>query len=510
VNPDPFLARGNRVSAVLGLAALSFCAAGAHASPLELLSRIALHPSDPNIIVLSYEEGGQGLLYSRDGGQHFALRCGGSINPSFTHNGRPIALGGDGRLLIGFFTGMTQDDGSGCGWNEPMAALSGVQVADFAPHPADPRVTFLATANPSQGQRTGVFRRDADGSIESIGVSDTGSSGSAEFYATRLAVVALPGGGLRFYESGGRAISADEFVPVLRSSDDLAATWTSHVVSGIDAGRLLLLAVDPTHPDRLLLGIDREQGPDEVLYSPDGGATSTPYLEPFDLGGASVAPDGRWWVADRGGANELSEPGALWSGASFGAAPEKLAGYGVRCLAYRPDDDRLFACRRSEFGTISAHGEFMLRMRFTDVEDFVACPGEDLALTCKEQLCKNWCGPLQFSESPLCDAYDDETPLCGVAARGYARAMTGPGPAESTAPPNGAAVAGSAPGPPGPAAGCQLGSLAARAAGRSTPARLLLALAAALYIGRRQLRFRRHRGTRSAPDCCNRPRTAGH
>src|SRR6185295_13332331 len=95
------------VAALAGLTALLAGALSAEASPLELLSRIALHPSDPNLIALSYEEGGQGLLYSRDGGQHFALRCGSSISSSFTNGGHPMAFGGDGRLLIGFFTGMS-------------------------------------------------------------------------------------------------------------------------------------------------------------------------------------------------------------------------------------------------------------------------------------------------------------------------------------------------------------------------------------------------------------------
>jgi hypothetical protein len=110
-------------------------------------------------------------------------------------------------------------------------------------------------------------------------------------------------------------------------------------------------------------------------------------------------------------------------------------------------------------------------MRFDDIAEFVSCPGEDLALGCQQQLCKNWCGPLHFAEAPLCDAYDDESPLCGVAARGYGRPLPASArPAEDLAAANAAPPpsSGATPAAPttntpiarGAAAGCQIGAVA--------------------------------------------------
>src|SRR6185295_7273909 len=122
-----------------------------------------------------------------------------------------------------------------------------------------------------------------------------------------------------------------------------------------------------------------------------------------------------------------------------------------------------------------------------------------------QQLCKNWCGPLHFADAPLCDAYDEQSPLCGVAARAYGRLGTPAGSAAAgaaagqTEPPPGvlpgAAPAPSTPSAEEPAAGCQIGAPGATAPPASSErARVLLAASGLLYAARGRRRSRRWRG----------------
>ncbi|HTV19813.1 MAG TPA: hypothetical protein VMG12_14105 [Polyangiaceae bacterium] len=403
-------------------------ASAAQAAPPEVFSEIALHPTDRTRIVLSYVQGGQGLLFSNDGGLTFSLRCGAAVSSSFTKSRAPLWQTSDGEALLGTFEGLVHGRSDGCGFGMDEA-LTGLQVADFARDPRDASVTYLATANATDGQVTGLVRLGADGMLTPLGSNDTASATSGNDGAglgasmNRLAVAVRPDGGLRFYASALRADAEGNYYPIIRHSDDDGASWTSFDVAGADGARVVLVGVDPTNADRVAIALSRDSANDSVLVSADAGQSFEPQLDIFELGASSVSPDGRLWVGDAGGESEYSQPGGLYRFDDFGAAPQKLATMPVRCLAYRADPEEMFACQRNAFGRVDpTTGAFTRLSSLTDVKGFVACEGEALAPVCKPQLCDNWCGVLHYASAPLCDAYSEVNPLCGPAARGYGQA----------------------------------------------------------------------------------------
>jgi hypothetical protein len=393
-------------------------------------------------------------------------------------------------VLLGTFGGLVRGGADGCGFADDTE-IAGVQVADVAPHPSDPALTFLVTANPLDGARTGLVRRNADGSFSALGASD--GPEHAGIAMNRLAIVALPDGRLRFVASALAEDTSGEPRALVRYSDDEGATWQEHDVDAAGA-RLVLLGVDPTAPERFAVVLSRDGANDDVLISRDAGQSFEPVLELFELGAAAVAADGTLWVGDAGGDAEYSQPGGLYRFDDFSAAPHKLATYPVRCLAHRALDDSLFGCQRSTFGRIDPEsGEFAASAGFTSVAAFVACGDEALASVCQPQLCDNWCGVLHYANAPLCDAYAEQNPLCGPAARGYGQAYASAGapPASSTMAPTSASAAASSDAEP--AAACQIG------AGRRGPAPAALLASLLLALG---VRRRPTRASAAAPRSC--------
>lgn len=407
----------------LACGALVALASQAEAAPPEVFSELALHPTDPNRMVLAYVWGGQGLLFSNDGGRSFSLRCGAAVSSSFTKSRSPLLVTADGETLLGTFSGLVRGGSDGCGFGD-AEDLTGFRVSDFAPHPSDPGVTFLATVNASDGRASDLVRRNADGTYIALGpVHQAGDAGAAEspgVSMNRLRVVARAGGGLRFYASALAADGAGNYRPIIRHSDDQGASWASFDVAGAERARVLLIGVDPTDPERIAVALQRDGAPDTVLVSSDAGQSFEQRIELYELGASSVAPDGRLWVGDAGGEAEYSQPGGLYLLDDFLAPARKLATYPVRCLGFRALDGALFGCKRSEFGRVDpASGEFTTRTSLTQIGGFVSCGDEALAPICKPQLCENWCGVLHYASAPLCDAYDEVNPLCGPSARGY-------------------------------------------------------------------------------------------
>jgi hypothetical protein len=67
--------------------------APAATAPVEQFAAIATCPGAPDAIALSYDNGGQGLLVSGDGGTTFQLICSAAMTESF-RAGSPIAVTG--------------------------------------------------------------------------------------------------------------------------------------------------------------------------------------------------------------------------------------------------------------------------------------------------------------------------------------------------------------------------------------------------------------------------------
>lgn len=392
----------------------------AQAAPPEVLAELALHPADPDRMVLSYRGGGQGLLFSQDGGQSFQLRCGAAISDAFTQRRAPLHVTSDGVALLGTFQGLVRGGSNGCGF-ELDSSLSGLQVADFASHPGDPMVTFAATANSASGQPTGLVRLGAGGLLELPAEEE----GTAQPSITRLRAVARPNGPPRVYASAIAPVGNGDYYPLIQYTDDLGSTWIRHEVEGAGDARVVLVAADPTDADTIAIALLRDAAPDLLWVSQDAGRTFEPRLELTALGASSVAPDGRLWLGDSGGDTEYSAPGGLYVLDDFLSPARQLTPLRVQCLGYRALDGALFACTRHEFGRVeTATGQFSVLSSLRQITGFVECGEEQLAPLCQPQLCNNWCGVLHYADAPLCDAYDEVDPLCGPAARAYGQPAT--------------------------------------------------------------------------------------
>ena len=416
----------------------------AHAGPVEQLIELTFQPGAPDTMTLRYQNGGDGMFYSRDGGSSFALACTSLIDPTLTRGG-PITLTGDGKTLMGMFDGMWQDDGTGCSWSK-VPQFEGLWITDFATDPTDPSVTYAISSNGGMGKLNGIFRRDAGGNWTDVGTKE-------EMLIGRIIAVTA-GGKLRFYESAVKGMNTNdaglgEPNYVLRSSDDGGATWEEHVY-GSPGGdiSLLLQAVDPTNPDRIVISLHSESVDDQLLVSSDKGATFSEYLTLTDIGGVAFAPDGRIWIGDKGSTTDLNASTGLFAAASLDKPAQKIADYVVQCLAYEPTSSTLYACQHWFLGKVdTSTGEFNSIFKLTEAQGFLSCPGQDMAATCKTQLCSAYCGAGHFAQAPLCTAYD-EPGFCGpsvspeMGGTGGAAAPGGTGGMGGT---GGAGVAGTGP-----------------------------------------------------------------
>ena len=375
--------------------------------------QVALHPSDPDVMVLRYQYGGEGLFYTNDGGERWRMLCGSAIDPGLRRGGQS-AIAGDGTVVMGVFEGMWQDDGAGCGWSK-VAAAEGTWVSDITQHPVESGILLAATAASGAGIVNGILRRDADGTWTEVGTRE-------ELLITRLRAVATADG-VRFYESvinGQKPVTIDgmeAMVPnyIVRSSDDEGQTWAefpANVEAAAGVG-FRLLAVDPTQPDRIIGVINRAELQDTIMVSEDRGENFSNYIEIGEIGGIALAPDGRVWIADAGSASSPGVNGGIWHAATLDETPAKMTDdFPVNCLAYQPTNDVLYACQRVTFGRVDlSNGTFEASFVPQELAEFVTCEGMDMAAICETQLCSAYCGLGHFAQAPMCCAYDGE--YCG-------------------------------------------------------------------------------------------------
>ncbi len=385
------------------------------ADPVEVLSQFAVDPAHPDVRVLRYDYGGGGLVFSRDGGASWQLMCATGLMPAGGDSapalGR-VAFDGEGHLYIATFGALLRDDATGCAWSTD-GPFDGKWVSDVTPHPSDPTVVFAITSTGGEGQTNGVYRRDADGSWEALGTQEA-------ILISRLHVVDLGGGALRFYVGGvnGTLGTAPNEKPnyVIRVSDDLGETWTEHAFGETD-GNLRLEAIDPTNPDRLVVVIDHESSSgvavalDQIMVSDDQGATFSEWAGAVSFGGLAFAPDGRVWFGDGGDPAVSSGDKGLYFAASLDAVPAQVNGdLQVTCVDYVEAADELFVCSKFSAGTADLDtGEVTDQFSFNEVEDFVACADKDVCAACARQLLGNWCGGItHFPESKVCCCYNPE------------------------------------------------------------------------------------------------------
>ena len=393
-------------SSTLRASAIALLVAGAaHAGPVEQLLQFAQHPTDPNVMMLRYQNGGDGFFRSDDGGETWRLLCNDAIDPAMRSGGRArFGITSDGTILMGVTSGLYVGEGGGCRWTK-VVEFDGIWVSDIVIDPTDPQVAFAATSLNAAGITNGIWRRDPNGAWSEIGTRE-------ELLVFRLRAVATPNG-VRFYEDVLRGTGMPMLLPVFRVSDDEGQSWDEFPVDSTYESRLRLEAVDPSAPDRIVASVIRDGEADSVLVSVDRGETFTEYMTVTEFGGIAFAPDGRVWIGDQGNSGSPGAPVGVWYAPSLDASPEQLSDVGVWCLAHG-GGDILYGCERWSFGAIdTTSGALTKSFTMLDVEDFVTCDGVDMAAVCKAQLCADYCGPGHFAQAPLCCAYDD--PYCGPA-----------------------------------------------------------------------------------------------
>ena len=385
-----------RTVLVVALAVVLWGAERASADAIEQLVQLARHPTDPRTFAIRYRYGGEGLVVTHDGGEHFALLCSSAIDPRQARQGT-LAIAADGTTFLGVFKGLFQDDGKGCGWHlEP--SLNGHWVSDLVHDPIDPDTLCLTTASGGEGVKNGVYRRSTGS-----GWAPVGTQGAA--IITRLHVVRVDGG-RRFYQSVLRGTSpadSDGESPqpdyVVRHSDDNGETWTAHAFGPTD-GTLRLQGVDPSDPDRLVATLSYLDQGSEVLVSEDRGETWSAWLRLGAFGGLAFAPDGRVWIGDAGNLRAPLSQGLFYA-ESLVAEPNLLTdAYPVSCLGF-VDEGLLLACQRFAAGHVStADGSFQETFRFDKLERFIQCDGT-LASGCERLYCR----PSHFPNAPACEPY---------------------------------------------------------------------------------------------------------
>lgn len=411
---------------LLALSACLLTSSVVQAGRVEEIVQLAVHPSDPQVMVLRYEYAGDGLLYTKDGGRTFKLVCGSSVIDPVVDSGTlqklgPIGVGGDGKVLIGVFSGLFSDDTNGCFWSR-SDMVTGRWVTDIVPHPSNGDVTFLVTSNGGDVEN-GIIRRNSDGSFTDLGAKKA-------MLINRLRVVELPGGGLRFYESvvlGQIIVTLDGGVMTtkpnyaIRVSDDEGNTWIEHELGILD-GPMRLEAVDPMNPDRIVISVSRDRDlttntplPDSVLVSSDQGETFEEWTTVTQFGGITFAPDGRVWLGDGGDSSTPDAPRGIKHAPSLDVEPEVLTSdFPATCVHYTGDD--LFVCQRFAFGRLSVEdGTYTKALELSKLESLNECEGVDITATCRQQMCTGYCGTGHFASAPMCQAAYNSTEDRGCA-----------------------------------------------------------------------------------------------
>lgn len=403
------------------------------AGPPEWLSDVAIHPSDPSVIALRYENALGGMMFSTDGGKTFRVRPALTFTKYGLRENVPLLLTKDGSVVLGTTEGLLRTTAQGC---DPKNESGGESwIGGLALHPKDPAVAFFVTGDGFGTQRAGLWRRDAAGAASPLGANDSASLSVTGLLAVAHATATEQ---VRLVESAARvggAAGSPMTTWVLRYSDDLGATWTEKVVPGTGTARLL--AVDPQDPKRMVVtfavGGSPDQ-PDPVLLTVNGGDSFKPYIEGvMKVGQVSVAADGRLWIADLGAG---SGTGGLWYAPRVGDAAEKVLDDSVHCVGHDATSAKLWVCKSHELGLFDMKARSFCRVfQMTDAASLVSCQGEILTQSpeAKEQLCGGYCGALHFASAPLCSIYNDPKALCGLGALKYDReAMWEPPPGAGT------------------------------------------------------------------------------
>lgn len=304
-----------------------------------------------------------GLLVTDRGGPPWRWVCNAAFGARDVED-PPIAIAPDGSLLVATADGLMRAERDGCAWTSPSESLRRF-VIDVVADPADPRVLYALTSD--GGDRPNLLFRSDDG-----GSSWVPTSAPIEpilFETVRIA----PSRRERIYLSGAYpSTSTEPRRAFVFRSDDGGASWTRIPFEPLRDGRnVLLLAVDPTNPDRLFAEVPGDRD-DRLVRSDDAGASWTEVLVMPDVRGLVWSDDGRnvWTGGVAGGGLWRSSDG----GVSFEAVDKFLE---VGCLARRGTE--LWVCANNYVDGYAAGRSFdggrtiVPVLVFDDIEGIVPC-----------------------------------------------------------------------------------------------------------------------------------------
>jgi hypothetical protein len=395
-------------------------AARAHAAPVEPFQQLALNPNAPDVMLLRYEDDGDGVLHTHDGGKTWSLSCSSAVDRAAV-NFSAVAVAGDGTAIIGGFIDSADDawtvwegDVLGCGYAR-VDGPSDVWITDVQVDPTDRDVLYAVSGGFREGERNGLWKRAADGAWSAIGPRER-----VMIMRLRLAKTAH---GVRMYQSGLRQDGAD-LGYVIRVSDDGGETWDERPYAAPEHTSFELEAIDPRDPDTIVAslgnpeasGFPADETKDRLLVSRDRGATFSEYLMLSEVGGVVFDAEARLWIGEAGSPFDGHATRGLWSSQSLEDAPRKVGDEAVLCLAFQPATDTLYACQPSSLAVVDRANDAALRtiMEAASVASLTTCDGQDAAAACEDVLCSGYCGAGHFAQAPACAAYS--TPACGPAA----------------------------------------------------------------------------------------------
>jgi hypothetical protein len=432
-----FARAGRPLAAALLFSGLCSISSSVQAVPPEYFRNLALHPSDPNVMVLRYESAFGGLFFSRDAGHSFQMLPGQTFTKYDLRRFVPMLIDGEGKLIVGLDTGLHVDDGKGCALDKIDETLGELWIADVAPHPSEPDTTFLITTGDTKGKHSGVWRRKG-GTVSPLGMSEPAPAmpNKFPFIASALRVIARPASteGVRLLVLGTSydyATTTPVVTPVLRVSDDLGMSWTSHTIpdAAKAGGSPRFLLVDASSdPFKALIQLDNGFGEDStdpmdtILVTKDGGQNFTLFSDKLQVAGeVAQLPSGEILLGDRGFA---PMGGGLWLAANLDSAPTKIADFAVHCLAYQPKNQKLYLCKLNELGYYDVSAKsFCEIFQPPDTTSFVSCPSAPLEQNAAgiKQVCNGFCGAAHYSSAPVCSTFTPPamTNLCGPAAYMY-------------------------------------------------------------------------------------------
>src|SRR4051812_22562667 len=141
------------------LVLLSTIATTAHANgrfPAAL--QLAVDPSDESHLAVRATFG---VLESHDGGHRWDWICEQAITPAGFAD-PPLAIAGDGTLLIGLADGVRITFGDSCHWQNAQGDVAGVQIADIAVDRGTPSRVYTLHWDTVDGGTYGVVAKSED------------------------------------------------------------------------------------------------------------------------------------------------------------------------------------------------------------------------------------------------------------------------------------------------------------------------------------------------------------